>query len=177
MPPAPRSPRPRIRSLSVATIRRTPGRSHVAEQVWNAVDVVGRDPQTLGPAHDVAELPAGLADRRCVDDRRQLLEVVEQEPVEQRLVAVLQGGEPDVPLQVVRLATQVFQLEGDLLVDGGHAVRQQPTQTERVAFLFGEGRVAVVRGAGEHRGAARAPAASRPGPGSGPQLLLELRRS
>ena len=65
----------------------------------------------LGPADDVAELPAGLTDGRRVDDRRELFEMVGQEPVEERLVAVLQRGEPDVALEVVRLAAKVFQLE------------------------------------------------------------------
>ncbi len=52
-----------------------------------------------------------------VDDRQQLLEVLAQDPVEQRLVAVLEGREPDVPLEVVRLAPDVLELQRHLGVD------------------------------------------------------------
>src|SRR5205823_1511257 len=44
----------------------------------------------------VAVLLYGLADRRGVDDREQFAEVVGEHPVEQDLVAVVQGGQVDV---------------------------------------------------------------------------------
>ena len=44
----------------------------------------------------VAVVPDGLADRRGVDDGQQLAEVVGEQPEEQDLVAVLQGGQVDV---------------------------------------------------------------------------------
>ena len=158
MPPAPWSPRPRMRSLSVATIRRTSRSLRVAEQLRDPVHVVGSDPQAAGAAHHVTELPAGVADRWRVDDRGELLEVIGEHPVEQRLVAVLQCGESDVLLEVVGLALQVLELERHLLGEADDAVRHQPAQPERVAFRIGVGGVPVVRGAGHQR---RAPGGVR----------------
>ncbi len=70
------------------------------------VDVVALrigDEQAARAAIDVAELLAGEADRRRVDDRHHLGQVVEQEPVEQRLVGVLELAQVDVPFEVGRL--------------------------------------------------------------------------
>jgi hypothetical protein len=47
----------------------------------------------------VAVVTDGLADRRGVDDREQFAEVVDEHPVEQDLVAVVQGGQVDVLVQ------------------------------------------------------------------------------
>ena len=96
IPPAPWSPRPRIRSLSVTTMSRTssygPWRSSDGIRSTSA----GRDPGAAGPPDDVAELLARPPDRRRVDDRQELLEVLGEEPVEQGRVAVLERGQPDV---------------------------------------------------------------------------------
>ena len=63
--------------------------------------MLGREVQPARPAVDVAELLAGLADRGRVHDRRHLVEVVEQEPVEERLVSVLERREEQVATDVV----------------------------------------------------------------------------
>jgi hypothetical protein len=55
----------------------------VGEELGDAIDVVGRDPQPARLAQDVAELLAGSPDRRRVDDRQELLEVLDEEPVEE----------------------------------------------------------------------------------------------
>ncbi len=106
-------------------------------------DVVRGDPDAARTPDDVAELLAGKADGRRVDDRQELLEVLDEEPVEQGLVAVLEGGQPDVPLEVVGLAPDVLELQGDLLVDRRHARRQQTVQAEGVALAGREGRALV----------------------------------
>ena len=99
-----------------------------AQDVVDPVDVIGRDPDPARPPEDVAELLAGTPDRRRVDDRQELLEVVGQDPVEERLVAVLQRRQPDVALEVVRLATDVLELERDLLLDRRDPGRQEAAQ-------------------------------------------------
>ena len=57
-----------------------------------------------------------------------------EEPVEQRRVAVLERGQPDVALERVVLAPEVLELELDLLLDGQDPVGQQAAQAERVAL-------------------------------------------
>ncbi len=91
----------------------------------------------------MAELLAREADRRRVDDRQELLEIVDEQPVEQGLVAVLERREADVALEVVGLAPDVLQLEGDLLVDRRHARRQQAVEAEGIPLAGGEGRALV----------------------------------
>ena len=122
-----------MRSLSVTTIRRMSSPA-AAKDVVDPTDVVGGDPDAARTPEDVAELLAGEADRRRVDDRQELLEVLDKEAIEQRLVAVLERGESDVPLQVIWLAPDVLQLQCDLLVDRGHARRQQAVQAVQIAF-------------------------------------------
>ena len=51
----------------------------------------------------MAVLLDGLADRRGVDDGQQLAEVVDEHPVEQDLIAVVQGGQVDVLVEVAAL--------------------------------------------------------------------------
>jgi len=87
----------------------------------------------------MAELAARLTNRRRVHDRGELLKMVVQQPVKQRLVSVLQGGQPDVPLEVIGFAPQMLQLQSNLLLERGHAEGQQPTQAVCVPFVVGEG--------------------------------------
>ena len=103
----------------------------------------------------MAELLAGAADRWRVDDRHELLEVLRQQPVEERLVAILERGKADVVLQLVALAADVLELERDLLLDGRDARRQEPAQAERVALGLGEGGVLVEQPVADQRAAAR----------------------
>jgi hypothetical protein len=119
------------------------GAVHVVQQLSDASGVVRRHPQPAGAPQDVAELAARLTDRRRIHDRSELVQVVDQQPMEERLVAVLQSGQPDVPLQVVGLATQVFQLQGHLVLDRRHAEGQQTPQRHPVALGMREGGVPV----------------------------------
>ncbi len=122
-----------MRSLSVTTIRRMSSPADTKDVV-DPTDVIGRDPDAARTPEDVAELLAGEADRRCVDDRQELLEVLDEEAVEQGLVAVLECGQADVALEVIGLAPDVLEFEGDLLVDRRHARRQQAVEAEGVAL-------------------------------------------
>ena len=130
-----------MRSLSVTTMSRTSRVGRVAQQLRDAVDVVGRDPDAARAPEDVAELLAGLAHGGRVDHRHELLEVVGQEPVEERRVAVLQRGQADVLLERVLLARDVLPLELDLLLDGLDAVGQHASQAEGLALVLAEGQV------------------------------------
>ena len=93
----------------------------------------------------------GPPDRRRVDDRQELLEVLGEQPVEERRVAVLERGQPDVALEGVVLAPEVLELELDLLLDGQDAVGQEAAQPEGVALGVGEGQVLGQQPAAEER--------------------------
>ena len=88
-------------------------------------------------------------DRRRVDDRQELLEVVGEQPVEQRRVAVLERGEADVLLERVGLDPQVLELELDLLLDRQDAGREEAAQPERLALLGREREVLRQQAAAE----------------------------
>ena len=118
----------------------------VAQQVGNAIDVVGRDPDAAGTAQDVAVLLARLADGRRVDDRHELRQVLDQQPVEQGLVAVLQRREADELLQVVALDPQTLQLQLDLLLDGHVPGRHKPPDAHLVALPGRERAVLIASG-------------------------------
>ncbi len=125
----------------------------VAEQLRDPVPVRGRDPQAPRPPEDVAERLACAPHCWGVHDRQQLLQVLHQQPVEEGLVAVVEGGQPDVALEVVALPAQVLQLQGDLLLDRGDPLGEQPAQAEPVTLLLGEGRVLVQQRARQQLGA------------------------
>ena len=121
--PRPRSPRPRMRSLSVTTMSRT--------SVYGPLRrISGIRSRSCG----VIQAPRvrrrtwlnswqAQPDRGRVDDRQQLLEVLGQDPIEEGRVAVLQRRQADVLLQRVVLAPQALELERDLLLDRHHPVR------------------------------------------------------
>ena len=94
-----------------------------------------------GPAEDVAVLLAGAPDGRRVDHRQEFLDVLGEHAVEERCVAILERGQADVLLQLVVLATEVLDLQLDLLLDRHDAVREQATQAERIPLRQGKGEV------------------------------------
>ena len=91
------------------------------------------------PPVDLAEALAGLTDRRGVDDRHRLRDVVAQQPVEQRLVAVLQRAQVDVLVEIVTASGELVPAVFNLLLDGLLCDRQQAQQPELAALRVGEG--------------------------------------
>ena len=125
----------------------------VAEHAVDLPPVVGRDPQAAGAAEDVAELLARAAHRGRVDDGEELLEMVDEEPVEEGLVPVLQGGEADVALEGVALARDVAVGAPRLLLERAHGVGQQALEPERAPLLARERGALVVHGVAQELGA------------------------
>jgi len=117
----------------------------VAQAIGDPVDVFRREPDAAHVAHDVAVALARLADRRRVDDRHQLLQVLDEHAVEEHLVAVQQTREPDVLLQVEGLRADVLQLELRLLLDRLRRRGQETVQPEAAALLAREGEALVRR--------------------------------
>ena len=123
----------------------------LAQDLRDPVSIGGRDPDPAGPPDDVAELLARSPDGGGVHDRQELLEVLGEQPVEQRCVPILERREADVPLERVILAPEMLDLEADLLLDREHPVRQQASQVEGVAFGIGEAEVLGQQAAAEQR--------------------------
>jgi hypothetical protein len=111
------------------------GSGVVPEDAIDLVALLVGDEQPARPTKDVRELLTRLADHGGVDDRHQLVDVLVQQPVEQRLVAVVQGGEIDVPFERCVLALIALIDPIQLLGHGADLRRQQPVQTQRVAFV------------------------------------------
>ena len=117
----------------------------VAEHLGDAPAVVRGYVKAARPTEDLAQLLAGLAHGRRVDDGHHLRGVVEYHSVEQRLVPILKRRQENVLLQVGRLSLQVPEDALDLVVLIEDAGREQPAQPERVALGLGEGRTLVER--------------------------------
>ncbi len=112
--------------------------ARVRQQLRDAVDVVGCEPQAARPTQDVAVFLAGTPHHRRVDDRHELLEVLDQHPIEEGLVSVLERRQTDELLEVINLAPDLLHLERALLLDRHHARGQEPMQSKQVALTFGE---------------------------------------
>jgi hypothetical protein len=110
----------------------------VGEDLVDCADCVGVHIDAAGAAHDVRQLLAGLTDRRGVDDRKHLGEILRQQSIEQRLVAVEQAEEEEVALEVVGLASIAVERAADLLLDRRDAVREETDEAEGGALLEGE---------------------------------------
>ena len=90
----------------------------IAQQFRNSRRVLGGDPCAARAAPDLTPALARLADGWRVDDRQELLNVLNKEAIEEGLVAILQRGEADVALEWVLLPPNLDQLDGDLLLEG-----------------------------------------------------------
>ena len=115
----------------------------VAQHPGDVSAVVGGDEHAAGALEDVAEALAGEPDRRRVDERLHLVDVVADDAEEQRLVAVVQRGQRDVLAEVVGQPPQVLEEARGLLLLREENVRQQPAQAEPVSFLLREGSALV----------------------------------
>ena len=91
------------------------------------------------------------ADRQIVDDRNHLAQVLREQPVEQHLVAVVQGGQIDVLAQRVRqpLVLDVGAL--DLRLQRADVGREQAGEAQGFSFLRREGGALVQQRRIEHR--------------------------
>jgi hypothetical protein len=117
----------------------------VAQDLGDAAAVVDADEHAARALEDVAEALAGKADRRRVDQRHDLVDVVANHAEEQGLVAVVQGGQRDELLQRIGQAAQVCEEARHLLVLGVDVRRQQAAQAQRIALDLGEGGALVAQ--------------------------------
>jgi hypothetical protein len=110
----------------------------VTQDLPDAVAVGVGDEKAARTAVDLAEALAGQSDRRGVKDRQHLLDVVGHQPVEQRLVGVLQRAQVNVPGNVGGLLLVGPVPAVHLLLQRLHHGRQQAAQAQPGAFFLGE---------------------------------------
>jgi hypothetical protein len=110
----------------------------VTQDLRDAVAVGIGDEKATRTAVDLAEALAGQPDGRGVKDRQHLLDVVRYQPVEQRLVGVLQRPQVNVPGEVGGLLLVGLVPAARLLLQRLHHGRQQAAQAQPGAFLLGE---------------------------------------
>ena len=113
--------------------------------------LVGGDEHAARPLEDQAVFLAGEPDRRGVDDRLDLVDIVDDDAEEQRLVAVMQRIQRDVFFKVRRQRAQIGKHALDLRLHRQHAGRQQAAKAERVALRFREGGALVEQGIAQQR--------------------------
>jgi hypothetical protein len=106
---------------------------------------LGGDEHAARALEDVAELLAGQADRRRVDDGHHLVGVVGDDAEEQGFVAVVQGRQRDELLQRIGQAAQVCQEASHLFILGMDMRWQQAAQAQSIALHLGEGGALVAQ--------------------------------
>jgi len=95
--------------------------------------------QSPGSSPNMAVELAGLANRRCVEDGHQPLDVVHHHAIEKALVPLLQCDHEDVPLQIVLLAVKVSKYPRYLILLRKDTGRKKSSQPECFPLLLGEG--------------------------------------
>jgi hypothetical protein len=134
----------RARPLRQTSIQHTNQRSGGAAESPARLLVLEADVEPLRAPVDAAVLLAGLADGGRVDDGEQLLDVVDEELVEEALVALLQVHHGDVAVQGHRVLAQV--VHDLLLLQLLRRQRrgEQAAEVVRVALRLREGQALVV---------------------------------
>src|SRR3989475_2731035 len=90
------------------------------------------------PAEEVAELLAGLADRRRVDDRHEPRRIGHEDAIEERFVRVLQLREIDVALEVGRLAVELREGSPQLRVEIVDTLGKKTEEAKGLTLLLAE---------------------------------------
>ena len=119
------------------------GMRPVTEDLGHAAAFANADEKPARAAENGTVFQAGLADRGRVDDGDHLLRMLLHQFVEERFVAVLQGGEKDVFLEGIRFAQEIAIHAAQLFLKREHPRRQQAAQPQHIPFAFGERRALV----------------------------------
>jgi hypothetical protein len=82
-------------------------------------------------------------DHRCVYDRSHFFNVVEEKPLEEDFVGILQSAQIDMPLKVIGLSLVGLVRADYLLIEVLDVRRQDPVQAKLAAFVRGERRAFI----------------------------------
>ena len=118
-------------------------RRPVVQDFFHLPAIIAGNVKSARPAENMAELLTRPADRRRVNNRHQLFQIVHDHAIKQHFIPVLERDNLDVALQVAGFAAEVFHHAPCLLLHGLDMRRQQSAQTESVAFRLGERRAFV----------------------------------
>src|SRR6516162_5501598 len=83
---------------------------------------------------NVPVLLAGASYGGRIDDRHQVLNVIEQDPIEQSLIPILKSNHEDISLQIVGLRAETFQSSSDLFFLRTDPGGKQAAKSQRVPF-------------------------------------------
>ncbi|OPZ76746.1 MAG: hypothetical protein BWY77_01833 [bacterium ADurb.Bin431] len=122
------------------------GEGGVAEDVIDAVDVVGGDIEAAATAEEVAELLAGFANSRGVHYRQHFFEMIENEGVAEGLIPVEQGEHKDVLFEFIRLGAKAFIGLLFLQRERGYRLGQQAAEAQALALILGKSGSLVIDG-------------------------------
>ena len=100
---------------------------------------------------DLTPTLARLTNRWRVHNREELLHVLCEQPVEERLISILQRSKTDVALKWILLPANLLQLDGDLLFKGEDGCREESVEPKKSALFLGKRRVLIQRGAAQQR--------------------------
>ena len=109
----------------------------IVQNLGHPTGILGRNEKTARTTEDIRIFLARLADRRRIDQRHDLIQMVQGQFVEECFIAILQGNE--ILFQVGSLLPQVPEHArqlNSLSVDQG---REKSAKSERVSFFLGEG--------------------------------------
>jgi len=123
---------------------------HGCELLAHSGARVPGEEQPSGSAIDPTELLGGLPHRWCVDDGEGVGQVLPDEPVEQHLVAVLQGAQVDVLFQRVVEPVELVASSGELVLDRLDSRRQMTLDSEDPPLLERERRALVAQRIVQH---------------------------
>ena len=123
----------------------------VLKELGDLAAIARGDEHAARPLEDQAVFLAGKPDRRRVDDRLDLVDIVDDDAEEQCLVAVMQRIQRDVFFEIGRQRAQIGEHALHLGLHRQHAGRQQAAQSERLALRLREGGALVEQGIAQQR--------------------------
>ena len=123
----------------------------VVEELRNAMLIVWCYPCAARASPDLTPALARLTNRWRVHHREELLHVLCEQPVEERLVPILQRSETDVALKWILFPADLLQLHGDLLFKRQNGCGEESVEPKKSALIFGKRRVLIQRGAAQQR--------------------------
>ncbi len=117
------------------------------QDVEDAASVIRCDPQATSPPEEMAVFDSCVPHCGCVHDRQKLFDMVSEDLVEERLIAVHETHHRDVLLEgVVSLVLDVFVPSLNLALPESVLVRQHPVEIEQIPLGRGERRPFVQQG-------------------------------
>ena len=112
--------------------------------------IPGRHVQPPRLPEDLGELLTGLPDGRRIDERQNLLDAIDDETIEQALIAAQERLQGDVTVDVGRLPAEILERALELHVLRADGWRQQAAQTVTLALFLGKCRRLVQRRVQQH---------------------------